>query len=388
MLWLYWRRVRLTILVVSLALCAMGALVIGTAYLIGSGHAESVGQAGSGQPGGTSGPGLRPLADAASGRQGLRMMEAAAVASQTVSYHGDQMVAWWGSGGASSYLIQVWHRPGEPALVDGDDAGQLRPGPAPQPTNAGVGAISGGHVVAGVLSVSPWMLALMRSNYVIEYAGSGSSIGRPAFIVALRRRDGVLAAQYWLDQATGLPLRRQLFDASGHLVNEGSFIDLKIGDGDIGQEPVPILRGWSARPAATALASLRRHGWFVPSALASDLELVTVTSASTSSGSVLDASYSDGLSVVSVFMQRGELPSALHGWHRADVGGLAVYSSEPDERSLAWSAQGIVYTVIADAPPGTVDEVVAGLPHDQSLGFWQRVNHGLDRMGSWFDPFS
>jgi sigma-E factor negative regulatory protein RseB len=115
--------------------------------------------------------------------------------------------------------------------------------------------------------------------------------------------------------------------------------------------------------------------------------LVDVTTSSARSGTVVDASYSDGLSVVSVFMQRGELSSALPGWRRTDVSGVAVYSSEPDERSLAWSAQGVVYTVIADAPQETVDGVVAALPHDHGVGFWQRVAHGFDRMGSWFDPF-
>jgi len=389
MIWLYWRRVRLAAAVTILAVSALAALVIGAAFLAGSGQRDTA-DLGAGQRGiGRSGAGLEhdtlPSADAADGHRGLRLMEAAAVACQTVSYRGDQMVAWWGHRGASTYLIQVWHKPGAPALADGDDNGDIQPEHGERPD--GTGASVGGHVVAGVLSVSPWMLALMQSNYVIDYAGSGSVSGRPALIVTLRRR-GALAAQYWLDRATGLPLRRQMFDAAGHMVNEGVFVELKIGSGELGAVPVPSARAWNGGPAVTALASLRRQGWFVPTALAGDMALVAVTSSSTRSGAVLDASYSDGLSVVSVFMQRGELPSALPGWHETDVGGVAVYSSEPDERSLAWSARGVVYTVIADAPQETVDGVVAGLPHDQSVGFWQRVGAGLGRIRSWFDPFS
>jgi sigma-E factor negative regulatory protein RseB len=117
------------------------------------------------------------------------------------------------------------------------------------------------------------------------------------------------------------------------------------------------------------------------------MSLVGVSREQAKSGVVVDASYSDGLSVVSVFMQRGQLAGALPGWRADDVRGLPVYSSEPDRRSLAWSANGVVYTVISDAPPASVDLIVAQLPHDHHVGFWQRVRRGLDRIASWFNPF-
>lgn len=389
MIWLYWRRVRLAVLVATLATSAIAAIVVGVAFLAGADRAREA-DLGDGQvgvdwqvPGGGR---EAPAADNADDRRGLRLMQDAAAACQTVSYHGNQLVAWSGPGGTSTYLIKVSHRPGSPEQADGDDDGHVGTGAHGQHASAGA-VKSGGHVVAGVLSVSPWMLALMRSNYVITYSGTGMVLGRPAVVVTLRRRGGALAGRYWLDQVTGLPLRRQVFDSGGHLVNEGAFTDLTIGSGDLGDAAPPSAVAWNSRPVVTALASLRKQGWLVPAALADNLALVSLTTSSTRSGAVVDASYSDGLSVVSVFMQRGELPLALPGWHRADVSGLAVLSSEPDERSLAWSAQGVVYTVIADAPRETVDGVVAGLPHDHDIGFWQRVGRGLSRMGSWFDPF-
>jgi len=234
--------------------------------------------------------------------------------------------------------------------------------------------------------VSPWMLALLRANYLLEYSGTGTASSRPASIVTIRRLDGSLAARYWLDQATALPLRREMFDASGHLVNEGAFIDLRFGLKDA--EAVPSVGGqaWAAQPASAGLSSLHRQGWSVPLILAG-MTLVAITHTSTRSGSVIDASYSDGLSVVSVFIQRGDLPETIPGWRHTVVRGLVVYSSEPDERSLAWSAMGFVYTVIADAPQETVAQVVAQLPHDREAGLWQRVRRGLERMGSWLNPF-
>jgi sigma-E factor negative regulatory protein RseB len=232
------------------------------------------------------------------------------------------------------------------------------------------------------------MLSLMRANYQITYVGTGSASDRPARIVAVRRGDGTLAAQFWLDTATSLPLRREIFDSAGHLVNEGAFIDLQIGDHDVSVVPAARAQPWSTQPGAPGLAGLRARGWSLPATLAGNMALVAVTRTNAPSGAVIDASYSDGLSVVSIFMQRGELPGTLPGWHLAAVRGRVVYSGEPDERSLIWSANGFVFTVLADAPPQTVERVVAELPHDQDVGFWQRVSRGLRRMGSWLNPFS
>jgi sigma-E factor negative regulatory protein RseB len=84
------------------------------------------------------------------------------------------------------------------------------------------------------------------------------------------------------------------------------------------------------------------------------------------------------------------LPKALPGWHQADVDGdrvLLTRSGGLGGQGLAWSARGLVYTIIADAPSAAVATVVTELPHDGSTGFWPRVVSGLQRMASWFDPF-
>jgi sigma-E factor negative regulatory protein RseB len=76
--------------------------------------------------------------------------------------------------------------------------------------------------------------------------------------------------------------------------------------------------------------------------------------------------------------------------HLARVHGLPVYATESgdlDEHGLAWSADGFVYTVVADAPPDSVARVITELPHHRDTGFWERVVRGIKRMGSWFDPF-
>jgi len=81
---------------------------------------------------------------------------------------------------------------------------------------------------------------------------------------------------------------------------------------------------------------------------------------------------------------RGVLPD---GTTRMSLRGRPVYSADPDLHSLAWSARGFVYTVIAEAPPATVDQVVGALPHDAGPGFWGRIARGLRRLVGMANPF-
>ena len=101
-------------------------------------------------------------------------------------------------------------------------------------------------------------------------------------------------------------------------------------------------------------------------------------------------SYSDGIATVSVFEQRGRLDAdGLAGHHREVVDGHEVWVSGEVPQRVVWTSGETVYTVVADAPERTVDQVVAALPHQpaadgNTLG---RLGRGLDRVASWFNPF-
>jgi sigma-E factor negative regulatory protein RseB len=383
MLWFYWRRARFGVLITGIALGTVAALVVIAGSVTPEIHHRAPRSVLANHRSVALPRHLSRKSSASSEQvsRGIALMSAAVTACREVSYTGVQMIAWWGSDDSTAYLIQVWHASGQPEVADGD-------GDGPEAGSISVpGTAAADHATAGVLNVSARMLGLLRTNYLIEYAGRGTADSRSAQIVSVRRADGSLAAQYWLDHATGLPLRREMFDASGHLVSEGAFIDLSFGVMNAQPVPPKVTRAWSSQPSTKDLSALRKQGWRVPAKLAGDMALVGVSRAMPTTGPVLDASYSDGLSVVSVFMQHGQLPKSLPGWTKAEVHGLAVYSGEPDERSLTWSADGVVYTVISDAPQDTVDRIVMQLPHSRVGGLWQRVGRGLKRMGSWFDPF-
>lgn len=317
---------------------------------------------------------------AAAAQAGLRLLSMAAAASATVPYSGEQVVAWWGPGGSSTSVIQVWHPRHGSVLTHVSNMGS--------PTGSSSAATTaGGQDPDGILGMTARMLSLIRAHYTVAAAGRGMADGRAAQLVELRRGDGTLAARFWLDNATGLPLRRETFDAQERMTSEDAFIDLEIGTSSLGDMPAPAVQPWSAGLSQAQMSRLRADGWLAPRSLPDGLVLIAAHQATTTAGTVIDLDYSDGLSVVSVFVQRGNLPAVLPGWQEIKVNGREVYTTDQSQQSLAWSAHGFVYTVIAEAPASTVSEVIAAMPHDDRPGFWHRISRGMHRLASWANPF-
>jgi hypothetical protein len=322
----------------------------------------------------------RPV-QAARGGAGLRLLREAAAACQSISYSGEQVMLWWGQGETSASVVDVWHQPGRVTLVQ--SAAPLSGAPAGTAISAGP---AGSQDPDSILCVSNELLVLLESNYRVEYAGRGSAAGRKALVVEARRLGGGLAARFWLDATTKLPLRRELFTSGAHMVSEDGFINLQLGPSGLSAMPEPATAPGTARLDQTRLMALRAKGWPVPGQLPGNLVLFSATETSARSGRVINLSYSDGLAVVSVFVQRGELGHPMRGWRQIGIGGQTVYSINPDERSFAWSSDGFVYTVIADAPVATVSQVVAAMPSTARPGFWGRMARGFHRLASWLNP--
>jgi sigma-E factor negative regulatory protein RseB len=92
-----------------------------------------------------------------------------------------------------------------------------------------------------------------------------------------------------------------------------------------------------------------------------------------------------------LFEQPGRVDeTAMDGYtlHEDQDGVYFVRDGVP--RQVVWSADGIVYAVVADAPDQLVDGVLAGLPHDQPApdDLPSRIGRGLARVGSWVNPFA
>jgi sigma-E factor negative regulatory protein RseB len=325
---------------------------------------------------------------------GTRLLDGAADAGLSTSYQGTELTSQSGVGGSVKMISQVWHQGGGLTLVETSS------GTTSAAASSGGGSsdeISGSP--GGVFGITKSLVALLGTRYVAVDGGGGAADGRAATVVDLYRFDGSLAAQYWLDKQTMVPLRRELFDTSDNLISEDSFIQVKFGAralprftsagaARVQSEAASQTAGQSAWVAADQparfLASLAGQGWQVPGSLSGGLPLYAAASADTTSGEVVDLEYSDGLYVVSLFVQRGTLASSMPGWRQVSVDGRQAFVSG---HSVTWAAPGFVYTMIADAPAQTESQVVRSLPGGGSPGVLDRFGRGFIRLARAINPF-
>jgi sigma-E factor negative regulatory protein RseB len=333
---------------------------------------------------------------------GIRMLDQAARAAGRTSYQGVQVISWPQRGGSAGWLgpavstvtVDVWHRQDVGTLTrvtapPGGTWSDLTDAPAGQPWD-------------GLLGLTPALVSVLSAHYAVACTGTGTAGGRPAVVVEALRGDGSIAARFWLDKVTKLPLRRELFDSRAHLISNDGFDQLTLSSPSAQPVAGPVLaplgpagsvlnaafRPWSDQLGPARLAGLRAGGWPVPQLLPGGLTLFDASQAATAAGHVVDLAYSDGLSAVSVFVQRGQLPPALPGWHQTELHGKTLYVKDLGEPDLTWSAGGFVFTVVAAAPAPTLAAAVNALPHETEPGFWGRMKRGVLRLLDWVNPFS
>jgi len=315
---------------------------------------------------------------------GYRLLTEAALACRMESFRGVETLNWRDESGSHSSLLNVWQAPGGPTLA-WTASNSPRPAPAARMVRLEPAGGAGNVVGDGMLGLSQRLVSLLGSRYRLYESGTSWVAGRPARMVTARRPNGRLAARFWLDEKTGLPLRREVFSASGRVITDATLATVSFGAA--GAAP----RGTRAKPwgdylSPAAQRKLRARGWQLPRQLPGRLALLRAREDVTRAGTVVDLDYTDGLSVVSIFVQRGHLPAHLPGWSSVSLGGALVYADDSPGDSVTWSARGFVYTVVAVASQQTLAQVVTALPHDSSPHLLTRIGHGLDRVLSWIKP--
>ena len=178
-------------------------------------------------------------------------------------------------------------------------------------------------------------------------------LGYPTQVIDIRRGDRVRERLY-IEQGSGLLLRREQFDDRGRLQRSMGFRQLEV---DASAPPLP--KPVSTRTnAGHSVAARDVHAPFsAPTELGDGYRRTGLFR----HDDVLQVVYSDGIYDLSVFEQRGRLGSkavprggrrvrigASKGWHYTWPGGQVVL----------WQAGRTVYTVVADAP---YDDVVRAI---------------------------
>lgn len=318
----------------------------------------------------------------ASREDALALLADAARAARDLTYSGTQMVSFWSESGSSSALIDVDHVRGQGLL--------LRVAPTPQNPGGAVYDDESGDVpqVIGIRG-----LDLLAAHYDVGVEGDGQVAGRSAYVVVVRRPGNTAnaSARFWIDRRTSLPLRREVLDDEGRTLRQSAFIDVSVGEGDVPPSvrnvamTMPPMRG-----APAEVAALRAAGWQVPDRVGNGLELLDVRVDGTGDDTTLHLTYSDGLATVSLFEQKGVLDTKnLDGWRRDEVAGERVWVQDAFPRRVVWAGRGSVFTVVADCPQATIDDLVRTLPHGTpGPGMTTRLGNGLARVGSWLNPFA
>jgi sigma-E factor negative regulatory protein RseB len=218
-------------------------------------------------------------------------------------------------------------------------------------------------------------------------------------VIQATTHDGHVAAEFWVDTGSSLLVRRETFDTGDRAYSDVRYTSLTVdaADPDLRtvKKTMPLAPTGTTDPTVD-LARLRARGWWAGAQLPGNLSLYDAREVPSSTGPVLHLSYSDGISTVSVFEQRGRLAgtsAALPaGWRNVAMpDGRRVVQAAGTPVRAAWQAHDLVLAVIADVPTGQVMPVIQALPAGPApsahRGVTGRIGRGLSRMGSLLNPF-
>jgi sigma-E factor negative regulatory protein RseB len=325
----------------------------------------------------------------------MKLLQRAAQASREILYSGIKVL----NGAGPGVFVDIWHVPGQ-GTTSKVEEGTLDPG-SPDAQLIDDQSDDG---------MDDLVLATLTHGYGLAVMGLDECNDRPTTVVEVHALDDHrLAAKLWLDDETGLLLRRQLYDSNGHPARSMAYVDFKVGaaavrgPADSGppvpdggttpgrKAPTPSASPAMQLPASTPLtdlqvAQLRAKGWPLPDVLPSGWQRYRAYQLD---NGAIQLSFSDGLFSSSLFVQHGQLDSHTpRGFHPEKLGDANVYVSSGLYRTLVWAGGDTVYTLISEAPASVADSAVTALPHrapDTSvLG---RIGRGIARVASWINPF-
>jgi Putative zinc-finger len=299
----------------------------------------------------------------------VHLLHRAASAPSEVAYSGVRRVAWYGDGGESAVTLDVEHAPGQGtsyAVTSGAEAN---------------GTFFAQSEAASSSSLGGEPVDLLLDAYNVAVSGHDSVDGRATTVITAVR-DGEVAAQFWIDNSTGLLLRRALYDDE-RLVRVSELSDIETSGAGFMSHLPPELEAPRATKVSTSFApSLTDNGWACPPKLPSDFSL-TLLHRLQGTHDVMHAAYSDGLSSVSIFEERGALDTdALAGYHQVTSDDSSVWVQEGLPTVVVWQGDDTVYTMVTDAPASKTAELVAALPHEPDEGDGSRLGRGLTKIGS------
>ncbi len=209
-----------------------------------------------------------------------------------------------------------------------------------------------------LLGAVPTFDAGVEKNYRVEMAGRERVIGRPSRIVEVMPRDGYrFGYRLWIDEQTKMPLRTDLCDAHGNMLEQVLFTALEVGavlpDSVFRAEVDASHFSWVRQAASPPRAASPALPWQL-------LQLPPGFKVSASGEQRLPGSdqpvthmvVSDGLASVSVFIEGPPAPPRQPVEGQGRVGSAFAYSRFKSGHQI---------TAIGEVPPQTVEYIATGV---------------------------
>jgi sigma-E factor negative regulatory protein RseB len=209
-----------------------------------------------------------------------------------------------------------------------------------------------------LLAALPSYSESLEAHYSIEKIGKvAKTLGRKTQMIVVQPRDQYrYGYRLWLDQETAMPLKSQLSDRNGRVIEQILFAELNLRDRIPAAELKTAVAAdgfrWLRQDPQPVRVAGATVGWSVIR-LPAGFRLTTwrVQAIAGSSAPVRHLVFSDGLASVSVFIEpRGAQVTPMHGLAR--VGAAFAYSRDLDGHQV---------TAVGEVPAATVEAIAAGV---------------------------
>lgn len=330
----------------------------------------------------STGPLPAGLAPSTAGRSGdsrtaIRLLRKAVRAPHRIAFTGLRVVRSLTGRGVESSAVEVTHVTGQGTRFDVPGGGSASQSHWFVPDS---GAYDGGTDESSV--------ERLAGAYDLHMDGSEKIDGRTASVVSASQ-DGQVSARFWIDTASGLLLRKVMY-VDGRMVRWSGYTSFDAAPQAFMDHLPPQVQTAPATTLSRSTApALNDKGWTCPEWLAGDFRLTGLHQVD-ADGGVMHADYTDGLSTVSVFQERGSLDSSsLAGFQSETVAERPVYVREGLPMTMVWQSGDTVVTLVTDAPEQTARQLLARFPRvddNEPPDMVSRIGHGLSRLASAVTP--
>lgn len=200
--------------------------------------------------------------------------------------------------------------------------------------------------------------------YDLRHVKKTRLMGRETRVIAVLPKDGYrYGYRLWIDEATKMPLKTQLCDGQGNVIEQVQFANLSLPAriADSAFKPQVSTEGFrwvrqDPRHHAVAESAMIWRAWRLPPGFR--MTLRSAQAMPGASGPVEHLVFSDGLASVSVFVEgRNQASATMAG--AAKVGSSSAFSTTRDGHQI---------TAVGEVPPETVRVIASSMQADGIRG--------------------